>query len=184
MTIIQVTAERVVHAPPKKVFALLYDYELTRASLYPKAFADFRVLDHGQGGRTHFGYTLPLAGSQRHVEAEVTVTKRKREIVETDLQRGTTTTFTIVPDGPDCRVQIEVNWETQVGLAGAIERRIAPRQLRALCEDLLNSIAFWAPNWYELPRDIADAARLLDGDVYLYIPAKPKRKPRGKRSKH
>jgi hypothetical protein len=45
----------------------------------------------------------------------------------------------------------------------------------------LDLIAFWAPNWYELPPEIAAAARQLDGEVYLLIPAPRKKRSRAER---
>jgi hypothetical protein len=108
---INVSAEKIVHAPPRKVFALLYDYEMGHWRVLPKAFSNYRVLKPGPGGRTHIACTLNVAGTQREVEAEVSVPKRDRMIVETDLERGTKTTFTIDPIGPDSRVRIETTWE-------------------------------------------------------------------------
>jgi hypothetical protein len=54
------------------------------------------------------------------------------------------TTFTVDPVGNDCQLRFETSWQPHRGIAGRIERLIAPRLLRRLFEQELDLIAQWA----------------------------------------
>ncbi len=54
------------------------------------------------------------------------------------------TRFTVDPVGDQSRVRIETSWEPSRGLAGLIERLIAPRLFRKLYAEELDLIERWA----------------------------------------
>ena len=54
-----------------------------------------------------------------------------------DPDAGTVTTFTVTPDSRQSLVRIETVWSGAGGLAGVVERLIAPRLLRQLYLDEL-----------------------------------------------
>jgi hypothetical protein len=54
------------------------------------------------------------------------------------------TRFSVDPAGDQSQVRIETSWEPSRGLAGLIERLIAPRLFRKLYAEELDLIERWA----------------------------------------
>jgi hypothetical protein len=77
-------------------------------------------------------------------EAHVDEPEPGRVLTETYPARGAVTTFTVDPVGDQSRVRIETSWEPSRGLAGLVERLIAPRLFRKLYTEELDLIGRWA----------------------------------------
>ncbi|MDF2762463.1 MAG: hypothetical protein K0S83_1197, partial [Thermomicrobiales bacterium] len=58
--------------------------------------------------------------------------------------KSAVTRFTVDPAGDQSQVRIETSWEPSSGLAGQIERLIAPRLFRKLYIEELDLIERWA----------------------------------------
>jgi hypothetical protein len=63
---------------------------------------------------------------------------------ETYEDQSAVTTFTVDPVGNQSRVRIETSWEPSRGLAGLLERLVAPRVFRKLYAEELDLIERWA----------------------------------------
>jgi hypothetical protein len=82
-------------------------------------------------------------GHPRAVRAAVTEPRPGRVLVETDLERGTATTFAVnaVPFFLGCEVTIATELHARPGLLGRIERLVTTRLLRRIYRDELALLA-------------------------------------------
>ena len=96
---IDVVVERVVNAPPEKVFATLTDYSGSRGELWPDNVSEYRVVEGGTGARTRIAYRLQATKKRvREIEALVSVPDAGRTAVETDQNSSLRTTWTVRAD--------------------------------------------------------------------------------------
>lgn len=144
MPLLHVSAERTVSAPADAVYALLADYREGHPSILPPAFSDLTVLQGGTGAGTEIRFALELAGRNQEIEARVDEPEPGRVLSEAYPHKGAVTRFTVDPVGDQSRVRIETTWEPSPGLAGVIERFIAPRLFRKLYAEELDLIERWA----------------------------------------
>jgi hypothetical protein len=144
MTRLHVSAERTVPAPAKSVYALLADYRDGHPRILPPAFSGLTVLRGGIGAGTEIRFSLEFAGRKQEVEARVEEPEPGRVLSESYLEKGAVTRFTVDPVGDRSRVRIETSWQSSRGLAGLIERLIAPRLFRKLYAQELDLIERWA----------------------------------------
>jgi hypothetical protein len=144
MPLLHVSVERTVPASADAVYALLADYRDGHPRILPPAFSDLTVLRGGIGAGTEIRFALELAGRKHVVEARVDEPEPGRVLSETYPEKGAVTRFTVDPAGSRSRVQIETSWESSRGLAGLIERLIAPRLFRTLYAEELDLIERWA----------------------------------------
>ena len=86
----------------------------------------------GTGEGTVIRFQMRVFGQMRTFRAAITEPEPGRVLVETDLDTGTTTTFTVVPteDRRTSRVIIITDMETHGGLFGCVERFLVTRLLR------------------------------------------------------
>jgi hypothetical protein len=138
------SAERTVPASADAVYALLADYRDGHPRILPPAFSDLTVLQGGTGAGTEIRFALKLAGRRDEVEASVDEPEPGRVLSETYPEKSAVTRFTVDPVGSQSRVWIETTWESSRGIAGLIERLIAPRLFRKLYAEELDLIERWA----------------------------------------
>jgi hypothetical protein len=144
MELITASAERTIPAPAGKVYALLADYETGHPTILPDAFSGLEVLEGGVGAGTVIRFRVRLLGRVRAVTARIAEPEPGRVLTETDVETGAVTKFTVDPRGGDSRLRIETSWEARGGIAGFLERMLAPRLLRRLYEEELDLVERWA----------------------------------------
>ena len=144
MSRLHVCAERTVPAPAEAVYALLADYRVGHPSILPLSFSDLTVLRGGTGAGTKIRFSLKFAGRNQEIEARVQEPEPGRVLTETYPDKSAVTSFTVDPAGNQSRVRIETSWEASRGLAGLIERLVAPRLFRKLYGEELDLIERWA----------------------------------------
>jgi hypothetical protein len=144
MSLLHASAERTIPAPADAVYALLADYRNGHPRILPPAFSDLTVLRGGVGAGTEIRFALRLAGRKQEVEANVDEPEPGRVLSETYPHKSAVTRFTVDPAGDQCRVRIETSWQPDRGLAGVMERLIAPRLFRKLYVEELDLIERWA----------------------------------------
>ena len=144
MPLLHASAERTIPAPAAAVYALLADYRDGHPSILPPAFSDLTVLQGGTGAGTEIRFALKLAGRKQEIEARVEEPEPGRVLSETYRTRAPSPRFTVDPVGNQSRVRIETSWEPSRGLAGLIERLVAPRLFRKLYTEELDLIERWA----------------------------------------
>ena len=144
MPLLSTSTERTISAPAAAVYALLADYREGHPRILPPDFSDLTVLRGGTGAGTEIRFALKLAGRKQVVEARVDEPEPGRVLSETYPDRSAVTRFTVDPAEDGSRVRIETSWESSRGLAGLIERFVAPRMFQKLYTEALDEIERWA----------------------------------------
>ena len=124
----------VIAAPPPIVYGLIADYRQGHLSILPpRYFQNLQVEEGGVGAGTRISFQMRSFGRVRRFHAQVTEPEPGRQLRETYPDTGMTTTFTVDPEdaGQSSRVTIATRY-TKAGLAGWLERWLAPRFLRAV----------------------------------------------------
>lgn len=144
MSDLRAAAERTIAAPADRVYRYIADFREHHQRWLPPAFSDFQVEQGGFGAGTVSRFTMTLGGRSRTFRTEVTEPEPGRVLVETDPAAPSVTTFTVTPEGEQCRVRIETTWPSAGGIAGLFERLFAPRMLSRLYADELDRLDRYA----------------------------------------
>ena len=137
------SAERTIEAPADEVYRHLTDMHL-HSRLLPPPFYDFQVEDGGTGTGSAVRYKINFAGGVRELRMQVTEPEPGRTLVHADTGgSGLVTTFTVTPQGQQALVNIASRFDGETGVAGVVERIIAPRRLhRVYAEELTRLDAY------------------------------------------
>jgi hypothetical protein len=144
MSQIRVEASAVVAAAPQQVYAVFADYRNGHPRILPRAyFSDLAVEQGGYGAGTVFRVKTRFLGVERAYRMAVSEPAPGRTLVETDLDTGLATTFTITATSQEqqARVQIATVWEASGGMAGLIERLTTPPIMRMIYREELRQLA-------------------------------------------
>ena len=141
--VVTASAERTINAPADQVYQYLADPQL-HSRLLPSPFYDFQVEDGGTGTGSAVRYKINFAGGVRELRMQVTEPEPGRTLVHTDTGgSGLVTTFTVTPHGEQALVNIASRFDGETGVAGVVERIIAPRRLhRVYAEELTRLDAY------------------------------------------
>jgi hypothetical protein len=118
-----------VDIAPHIAWDILADYPEGHAKIVPQPyFRDFVIEEGGKGEGTTIHFTFHLWGTTRHVRHRVSTPEPGRVLTETELPSGGSTTFTINPvdHGKRARIRILTELDGAPGIAGAIQRLLAP----------------------------------------------------------
>ncbi|MEU9341899.1 SRPBCC family protein [Streptomyces sp. NPDC048278] len=127
--VVVASAERTVDSPADEVHRYLADTRL-HSRFLPPPFYDFRAEEGGVGTGNVVRFKIDFAGGVRELRMEVTEPEPGRTLVHTDTGgSGLVTTFTVTPHGEQALVNITSRFDGETGLAGFVERIIAPRRL-------------------------------------------------------
>jgi hypothetical protein len=138
-------AARRIEAPADRIYAYIADFREHHHRFLPDAFSDFRVEEGGYGAGTVNSFTMTLGGQARAYRTIVTEPDPGRVLVEIATDGSSRTTFSVTPDGEGAsRVQIETSWASAHGLAGIMERLVAPALLRRLYAEELELLDAYA----------------------------------------
>ena len=143
MVAIQVTAERAIDAPATRVYGYIADYRQHHPRFLPPAFSHVQVEQGGVGAGTVIRFRVKAGGRTQEYHQRVSEPVPGRTISEQNIDSDLTTTFTVTPDGRNCRVQIATTWQ-RAGIGGVIERIFAPRLLSPLYADELERLNRYA----------------------------------------
>jgi uncharacterized protein YndB with AHSA1/START domain len=141
---IHVADERVIHAPPERVYGYLADMREHHPRFLPPAFSDFEVESGGVGAGTVTRFKLSAGGRTRSCRMRVAEPEPGRVLTESDTESTLVTTFTVDPADGGSRVQIATTWEGAGGIGGFFERTFAPRVLKRLYADELQRLDDYA----------------------------------------
>ena len=133
MPAIHAAASAVIAGSPQIVYGLIADYRQGHPSILPpRYFQNLQVAEGGVGAGTKITFEMRSFGSVRQFQAEVTEPAPGRQLRESYPVDAMATTFTVEPaDAGRSRVTIETRYSKR-GLAGWIERWLAPAFLRAV----------------------------------------------------
>jgi len=137
---IRAHAQRDISAPAEQVYALLADYQGHHRHILTPSFDNYRVEAGGHGAGTVIGFDLTLGGRRRSVRQRVDEPEPGRLLTETDLNSGARTTFVVTPYGEKSTVEIVTEFKGAPGIAGLVERLVAPRLLGRLYAEELSRL--------------------------------------------
>ena len=143
---IRATATAVIDAPPQIVYGILADYRESHPQILPKKyFLSVDVERGGIGEGTVIVVRMRMFGSTRSSRMEVTEPRPGSILVETDLERGLQTIFTVdgIEGGKRSTVTIATEWATP-GVKGMIEQMLAPSALQKVYDEELHNLAAMA----------------------------------------
>jgi hypothetical protein len=125
MSTYRATASALIQATAQQVYAIIADYRDGHARILPKL--PFRALEVEQGGLgagTIVSFQMEAFGKIQTFRSTISEPEPGRVLVETDLNTGAVTTFTVDPHGRGQQAQVTITTEGKVrdGLAGALER--------------------------------------------------------------
>jgi len=129
---LRVEARANVSAAAPDVYRMIADYRTGHTRIIPRRyFRNLEVEKGGYGAGTLIRYDLLAFGTTYHARARVTEPQPGRVLVETDLEKGAVTTFTVEPlGGTQSRVTIATEMPTRAGVVGWLERELTGRFLR------------------------------------------------------
>ena len=156
----RVSASGVVNAPAGRVYAILADYRDGHPHIVPRPpFGALEVEQGGVGAGTVIRYPMRLLGRTRTYRAAVTEPEPGRVLVETDVDTGAVTTFTVEPGagGRSARVTITTDVPTRGGPLGVLERFLVTRLLRPTYVRELRQLADFAEGRSRTPGSDAPA---------------------------
>ncbi len=140
MPVIRVTADSRVDAPAATAYGILADYRAGHPSILPPTFRNLVVESGGVGAGTRIRFEMRMAWKTRKLRAVITEPDPGRVLVETDLDSGAVTTFTVTPiDSGSCQVHINTEW-TAGRLKALIERPLARRLIEPLYREELQNL--------------------------------------------
>jgi hypothetical protein len=149
MTVIYITAARVIDAPAADIYAVLSDYRVGHNAILPKPyFQEMMVEEGGRGEGTMIRVRMRIFGQEFRYHQRVTEPEPGCLLVETDVDTGLSSSFTLEPlnGGRQTRVTIQSEFRLSPGFKGWMERLMNPpitrhifnRELRNL-EDYLKT---------------------------------------------
>jgi hypothetical protein len=144
MTVIEVNVERAVGAPAEAVYDYIADMREHHPRFLPTAFSDFEVESGGIGAGTVTRFAITAGGRTRRYRMQIAEPDPGRVLTESDIDSSLVTTFTVIPRGDSCVVQIASRWDGAAGIGGFFERTFAPRALRGIYSDELGRLDAYA----------------------------------------
>jgi hypothetical protein len=143
--VFSVVATRVIGATAAVAYGLIADYKGGHQRILPdKYFGNLRATRGGYGDGTEILFDMYPFGMKRATQqtrARVTEPEPGRVLVETDLDRGFVTTFTVDPASPTtARVEFVTTVPRKPGLRGAIERVVTTRFLSSVYDAELEQL--------------------------------------------
>ena len=129
----QASASAQIQAPAEDVYAIIADYRDGHPHILPKPpFLFLEVEQGGVGAGTVVHFQMRLLGQTKTFHARVVEPEPGRVLVETDVDTGQATTFTVelVAGGQGTVVTITTEVRTRDGVPGAVEGFLAKKILQ------------------------------------------------------
>ena len=139
-----ISASKHISAPARTVYDLIADYHNGHPRILPKPyFLALNVEEGGYGAGTIIRFQMQLLGRIQSFHAEITEPEPGHTLVETDLNSGVVTIFTVDPrsDGQEAFVTITTTTTGPDGILGKIQGWLTTRLLRPIYEKELDQLA-------------------------------------------
>jgi hypothetical protein len=139
-----VSASGYILAPARRVFDLIADYKNGHRRILPKPyFVSLEVEQGGYGAGTIINFQMKLMGRIQSFHSAITEPQPGSILVETDLNTGAVTTFTVDPrlNGQEAFVTITTTTEIPNGLLGKIQGWLTAQLLRPIYIKELDQLA-------------------------------------------
>jgi len=139
-----VSASALISAPAQRVYGLIADYHNGHQRILPKPyFVSLEVEEGGYGAGTVINFQMQLMSRIQSFHSAITEPKPGHILVETDMNTGTVTTFTVDPrlDGQEAFVTITTTMIVTKGIFGQIQGWLTTQLLRPIYEKELDQLA-------------------------------------------
>ena len=149
MSNIHVEATATIPARPEAVYAVLADYRGGHSAILPKPyFTGLTIEEGGQGAGTITRVRMKVMGQEFAYHQRVTEPEPGRVMVETDIETGQWSSFTIDPveGGAQARVTIASEFPVSPGVKGLLERLFIPPTTRRIYRQELQNLADYLRN--------------------------------------
>jgi hypothetical protein len=139
-----ISASAPISAPAHKIYEILADYRNGHPRILPKPyFISLNVEEGGYGAGTVINFQMQLMGRIQSFHSTITEPEPGHILVETDMNTGAVTTFTIDPRSGDQETLVTIATTTTVpnGILGKIQGWLTTRLLRPIYEKELDQLA-------------------------------------------
>lgn len=138
-----ISASAIIPARRERVYSLLANYNDGHPRILPNQFSNLVVEQGGIGAGTVIRFDMSFLGKKQPFRAAITEPEPGRVLVETYLENGAVTTFTIDPGSApaDSRVTISTELPVRAGFPGKIERALSTLLLRPIYVKELENLA-------------------------------------------
>jgi hypothetical protein len=147
MGIHQITADDTISASAERVYGIIADYRNGHPHIVPQPpFGAIEVEQGGVGAGTVIRFPMRVLGRTHTMRAVISEPEPGRVLVESYLESGDVTTFTVEPldDGRRCRVTITTDLTVRGGPLGFLQRVFVTRYLRGVYARELRQLAEFA----------------------------------------
>lgn len=111
-------ATKIINAPAELIYNIIADFRNQHGHILPKQyFQALEVEEGGFGAGTITRFQMRLLGQTKHFRTLITEPHPGRMLIETDIQSGTPTTFTISPLAEENGIRVEISTELKSGSA-------------------------------------------------------------------
>lgn len=118
------SASKTIHAPAEVIYNVIADFRNLHPRILPRQyFQSPEVEEGGFGEGTVTRFQMSLLGQTQNFRTRITEPEPGRVLVETDINTGTPTTFTVSPLTGEARTQVTIS--TELKNRGAVEAFIA-----------------------------------------------------------
>lgn len=139
-----VSATKLISAPARKIYDIIADYREGHPRILPKPyFISLQVEEGGYGAGTVINFQMQIMGKLQSFHSAITEPEPGRVLVETDMNTGAVTTFTVDPrsEGQEAFVTITTTTTIPEGILGKIQGWLTARVLRPIYEKELEQLA-------------------------------------------
>lgn len=139
----RIKASAIIKAPAKNIYALLADYRDGHPHILPKKyFSTPEIEKGGVGAGTVIRFQMTVMGKTQPFRVSITEPEPGRVLVETDVETGTVTTFTVNPTShkDQSNVTIATELKSRNGFLGILERFTTTRLLNRIYKEELKLI--------------------------------------------
>ena len=127
-------ATKIINAPAETIYNIIADFRNQHGHILPKQyFQALEVEEGGFGAGTITRFRMRLLGQTKHFRTLITEPEPGRVLIETDIQSGTPTTFTVSPleDENGTRVEISTELRSENAVENFIGKFMLQRVYRA-----------------------------------------------------
>jgi Polyketide cyclase / dehydrase and lipid transport len=138
------SASKLISSPAQRVYDLIADYRNGHPRILPKPyFVSLEVEQGGYGAETIINYQMQLMGRIQSFHSTITEPEPGHILVETEMNTGAVTTFTVDPrvNGQEAFVTITTSTNVPDGILGKIQGWLTTRLLRPIYEKELDQLA-------------------------------------------
>jgi Polyketide cyclase / dehydrase and lipid transport len=138
------SASKLISSPAQRIYGLIADYRNGHPRILPKPyFVSPSVEQGGYGAGTVINFQMHLMGRIQSFHSKITEPDPGHILVETDMNTGAVTTFTVEPrlEGQEAFVTITTTTNVPDGIVGKIQGWLTTQLLRPIYLKELDQLA-------------------------------------------